>query len=149
MSNKQVVAIFIVGVALLLGAFWAGLHVVKQDSAAAPAANVANQNAQSGTAGKQAAANANAQATDQTPASDTGYVVRVGSGYGTEAEATKYMMEIRRKYPSAYIQGPTDKDSLYRVHIGPYKTRDDANLVANELSSQGTKGVMIFPWPQK
>ena len=40
MSNKQVVAIFIIGIALLLAAFWAGLVIVKQD---APAS--ANQSA--------------------------------------------------------------------------------------------------------
>ncbi|HKP85198.1 MAG TPA: SPOR domain-containing protein [Blastocatellia bacterium] len=145
MSNKQVVAIFIIGMSLLLGAFWAGLYVVKQD-AAPPAAN---QNAQGVQSGKQAAANANSQAGDPQSNGDASYVVRVGSGFGTETEANRYMMEIRRKYPSAYIQGPTDKDTLYRIHIGPYKTREDANLVANELSSQGMKGVMIYPWPQK
>jgi hypothetical protein len=32
MSNKQVIAIFIIGVGLLLGAFWAGLYVVKQNA---------------------------------------------------------------------------------------------------------------------
>jgi len=144
MSNKQVVAIFIIGIALLLGAFWAGLYVVKQDSVP----SVANQNSQGGQPGKPQAANANSQS-DLPSNDDTSYVVRVGSGFGTETEASRYMMEIRRKYPSAYIQGPTDKDSLYRIHIGPYKTRKDADLVANELSSQGMKGVMIYQWPQK
>ena len=138
MSNKQVVAIFVVGIALLLGAFWAGLYVVKQDTA--PSANTntsGNQN--------QAAK----QASEQEATSDTAYVVWVGGSFGTEAQANQYMMEIRRKYPSAYTQGPSNRDTLYRVHIGPYKTREDAQQIANELSSQGKKGVMIYPWPQK
>lgn len=144
MSNKQVVAIFVIGIALLLGAFWAGLYVVKQDTAP----NAVNQNAQSGTTGKPLAANANAQPA-QEQNSEASYVVRAGSGFGTEPEANRYMMEIRRKYLSAYIQAPTDKDPLYRIHIGPFKTREQADLVANELSSQGLKGVMIYQWPQK
>jgi cell division septation protein DedD len=146
MSNKQVVALFVIGIALLLGAFWAGLFVIKQD--AAPNANATVTGGQNGQAAKQAPANANSQAGDQQASADTSYVVRVGGSFGTETEANRYMMEIRRKYPSAYIQGPSSKDPLYRVHIGPYKTREDANLVANELSSQGLKGVMIYPWPQ-
>jgi cell division septation protein DedD len=147
MSNKQVVAIFVIGIALLLGAFWAGLYVIKQD--AAPNANATVSGGQGGQLGKQAPANANSHASDQQANADTSYVVRVGGSFGTETEANRYMMDIRRKYPSAYIQGPSDKDPLYRVHIGPYKTREDASLVANELSSQGLKGVMIYPWPQK
>ena len=34
MNNKQVIAIFIAGIALLLGVFLVGLLVVKQDTAA-------------------------------------------------------------------------------------------------------------------
>ena len=140
MSNKQVVAIFVIGIALLLGAFWAGLYVVKQDTA--PSAN-ANTNA---------ASNQNQPAKqpgEQEASGETSYVVWVGGSFGTEAQANQYMMEIRRKYPSAYTQGPSNRDTLYRVHIGPYKTREDAQQIANELSSQGKKGVMIYPWPQK
>ena len=136
MSNKQVVAIFVVGIALLLGAFWAGLYVVKQDTA--PSANASSNQSQPAK-----------QAGEQEAAGDTAYVVWVGGSFGTEAQANQYMMEIRRKYPSAYTQGPSNRDTLYRVHIGPYKTREDAQQIANELSSQGKKGVMIYPWPQK
>jgi cell division protein FtsN len=138
MSNKQVVAIFVVGMALLLGAFWAGLFVVKQDTAP-------NANANSTSNQNQAAKPASEQEAD----SETSYVVGVGGSFGTQTQADQLMMELRRTYPSAYTQGPNSQNTLYRVHIGPYKKRVDAQQVANELSSQGRKGVMVYPWPPK
>jgi cell division septation protein DedD len=149
MSNRQVIAIFIIGIVLLLGAFWAGLYVVKQDTGASSnqAGGPSNQNAQSGHTPKQAATNA--QAAGQQPESEAGYVVQVGSAFGTVAEANKFMSELRQKYPSAYTQNPGSQDTLYRVRIGPYKTREEAQQAGNELASQGFKGVMIFPFNQK
>ena len=151
MSNKQVIAIFIIGVALLLGAFWAGLYVVKQDTTAnANAARTANQNqpnSNSGnqtSAGKPASANANIQT---HPASnDARYIVQVGASFGTSEKANELTAQLRRKYPSAHTQNPTPPDTLFRVRIGPYNSREDAQQVANELASQGFKGVMIMPW---
>jgi DedD protein len=147
MSNKQVIAIFIIGVGLLLGAFWAGLYVVKQDTAAnANQSRVANQNSQ----------NQNSQAAKPTPpnlttqppqsSSDTRYVVQVGASFGTAEKANELTAQLKKKYASAYTQNPTAPDTLYRVRIGPYQSRDDAQQVATELSSQGFKGVMISPW---
>jgi len=154
MSNKQVIAIFILGVGLLLGAFWAGLHVVKQDASATPnQTNLANQNATSSTAGTQAAAaksptvNANTQTQPQQASSgDTRYIVQVGASFGTVEKANELTAQLKKKYLGAHTQNPTGNDTLYRVRIGPYDRRDDAQQVANELSSQGFKGVMIFPW---
>jgi cell division septation protein DedD len=58
-------------------------------------------------------------------------------------------MDLRRKYPSAYTQQPPGgDDTLYRVYIGPYPKREDAETVQNELSSDGRKGVMIVPKTQ-
>jgi cell division septation protein DedD len=153
MSNKQVIAIFIIGVGLLLGAFWAGLYVVKQDSTAnANNSRVTNQNSQgvaSGTqtsTGKPASANANAQS--QQASSDARYIVQVGASFGTAEKANELMTQLRHKYPSAHTQGPTTSDPLYRVLIGPYNTREDAQQVATELAGQGFKGVMISPLKQ-
>ncbi|MEK6322843.1 MAG: SPOR domain-containing protein [Acidobacteriota bacterium] len=151
MSNKQVIAIFIIGVGLLLGAFWAGLYVVKQDTVAnannsrasnqnSPGASSANQTS----AGKPASANSNTQS--QQASSDARYIVQVGSSFGTAEKANELTSQLRRKYPSAHTQNPAGPDTLYRVRIGPYTSREDAQQVTNELASQGFKGVMIFPW---
>jgi cell division septation protein DedD len=148
MSNKQVIAIFIIGVGLLLGAFWAGLYVVKQDSTAnANQSRSANQNSRAASGGNQnsqPASNANTQS--QPGASDARYIVQVGSSFGTAEKANELTSQLRHKYPSAHTQNPTGTDTLYRVRIGPYNNREDAQQVANELASQGFKGVMIFPW---
>ena len=146
MSNKQVIAIFMLGVALLLGAFWAGLYVVKQD-AATPASQdaAANQNAQGGQAGKQVSANASAQPREQSPGDSARYVVFVAA-YGTLDKAKQLESELRKKYLAAHVQMPGGQDGLYRVNIGPYDKRD-ADKVAGELSNE-RKGIMILPWTQ-
>ena len=144
MSNKQVIAIFIIGIALLLGAFWAGLYVVKQDTL--PSANqgaAANQNAQAGAVGRQ---NSNAQAQAQPAGENARYVVHVGT-YGTLAEAKQLETMLRQKnYVSTYVQMPSGQESLYRVNIGPYDKRV-ADQVAAQLSNE-RKGIMIIPWAQ-
>jgi cell division protein FtsN len=150
MSNKQVIAIFIIGVGLLLGAFWAGLYVVKQDSTSNANSRSANQNSHGGSPGNQTVAGKGASATANTPpqqaSSDARYIVQVGASFGTAEKANELTAQLRRKYPSAHTQNPSGSDTLYRVRIGPYNSRDDAQQVANELASQGFKGVMIFPW---
>jgi hypothetical protein len=149
MTNKQVVAIFIIGIALLLGAFWAGLHVVRQDTA---------PNVNQSSAGNQTPQSQPPQAVARPPAatpasppgsSDARYVVQVGSSFGTPEKANELTAQLKKKYASAYTQNPTAPDTLYRVRIGPYNSREDAQQVATELSSQGFKGVMIFPWAGK
>jgi len=150
MTNKQVIAIFIIGVALLLGAFWAGLNVVKQEPAAnSNQARPANQNAQNASANSNAAIKPvpSTSNTQTPPSSDARYVVQVGASFGTADKANELTTQLRKKYPSAHTQNPTGTDTLYRVRIGPYNSREDAQQVANELATQGFKGVMIFPWP--
>jgi cell division protein FtsN len=154
MSNKQVIAIFIIGVGLLLGAFWAGLYVVKQDTASiANTSRTANQNQQSSRSGNQSSASipasANTNTQTQLASSDARYIVQVGSSFGTAEKANELTAQLRRKYPSAHTQNPTHPETLFRVRIGPYNSREDAQQVANELASQGFKGVMIMPWSGK
>jgi len=149
MSNKQVIAIFIIGVGLLLGAFWAGLYVVKQDTAAnANQSRAANQNAQNqnSQAARSTPPNLTTQPPQPQPSSDTRYVVQVGASFGTAEKASELTAQLKKKYASAYTQNPTGTDTLYRVRIGPYQSREDAQQVATELSGQGFKGVMILPW---
>jgi cell division septation protein DedD len=140
MNNKQVVAIFIIGVALLLGAFWAGLYVVKQDTA--PNANqpAANQNAPGNAAANQSAANQNAQT-----ANDNERFIVSAWTVGTLDEAKKREGQLKDKgYRAAFVQQPTAANPLFQVVIGPYK-RSDAEKVAGELSNE-IKGIKIMPY---
>jgi len=141
MNNKQVVAIFIIGVALLLGAFWAGLYVVKQDTA--PNANqpAANQNASGNSSANQPAANQNAQPST----GNERYIVSVAT-VGTLDEARKIEDQLKKKgYQAAFIQQPTAENSLYQVVIGIYTEKKQAENVASELSNE-RKGIMIKPY---
>jgi cell division septation protein DedD len=136
MSNKNVIAVFVIGLALLLGAFWAGLYAVRKDEAAgrAPAAEPPPV---------QAAPTQAPPTEPQHP--DTRYIVQV-SAYGTAEKANELVSQLKKqKYLAAYTQTPTEVDPLYRVCIGTFKVREDAQQVASELSSQGFKGVMILP----
>ena len=134
------------GVALLLGAFWAGLYVVKQDTAATTGQAVAaNQNSQSGQMGKQTPSNANTAPREPSSGDSARYVVFVAA-FGTLDKAKQLESELRKKYLAAHVQMPGGQDGLYRVNIGPYDKRD-ADKVAGELSNE-RKGIMILPWTQ-
>lgn len=74
------------------------------------------------------------------------YVVQVGSSFDTAEKANELTTKLRITYPSAHTQHPSGGDTLYRVRIGPYDSREDARQVANELTGQGFAGVMILPW---
>jgi cell division septation protein DedD len=143
MSNKQVIAIFVIGIALLLGAFWAGLYVVKQDAEPNSNASVsANQNAQSGQMAKPSTAGASEQAANESAK----YVVFVAA-YGTLNEAKQLEAQLKSKnYLATYVQMPGAQQPLYRVNIGPY-SKDDAEKIAAQLSNE-RKGLMIFQWTQ-
>jgi cell division septation protein DedD len=156
-NNKSVVAIFIIGVALLLVAFWAGLNVIRDNrsaSATQSARETAPQpGAQQGRAGAQSSPDSGQSRGQESTGANaatapTRYLVLVAA-FGTDTQANKLTMDLRRKYPSAYTQQPPGgEDTLYRVYIGPYPKREDAETVANELASEGRKGVMIVPKTQ-
>ncbi|HKQ08210.1 MAG TPA: SPOR domain-containing protein [Blastocatellia bacterium] len=149
MSNKQVVAIFIIGIVLLLAAFWAGLAIVKQDAPASAnqTSATANQNAAAGQANKQVASAGLTTRPATQPAGDdnTQYVVLIGT-FGTLEQAKQLESDMRRDYIATHVQMPSGGDTLYRVVIGPYKKRD-AEQVAADLSNK-RKGIMIQPWTQ-
>jgi cell division septation protein DedD len=142
MSNKQVIAIFIIGVGLLLGAFWAGLYVVKQNTDA-------NTNKSPTSAGEaQPAATgktpANTNAPGQPAETSSQYVVFVAS-FGTLEKAKQLEADLQKlNYRAAYVQMPAGQESLYRVNIGPYD-KPDAEKVMNLLSNE-RRGIMILPW---
>ncbi|HJQ70297.1 MAG TPA: SPOR domain-containing protein [Blastocatellia bacterium] len=134
MNNKQVIAIFVAGIALLLAIFLGGLLVVKQDTAA----NV-DKSAQN----KQQPP-ANTQPPDASADGEARFVVHV-QAFGTLAKANELKEELKRTYLAAHVKEPTSQDPLYRVNIGPYN-KTDAEKVASDLSAQGRKGLMIMPW---
>lgn len=137
MSNRQVIAIFITGLALLLGAFWAGMSLLS------PAKVTAPTNSQN-----QAQPPAPAQAQHEVkPAGEPQYIVFVAA-FGTLASAKQMESKLHtQKYLAAHVKSPTDQDTLYRVNVGPYN-KADADRVASELSIEGYRGVMILPWTQ-
>src|SRR5437588_7561470 len=101
MSNKQVIAIFIIGVGLLLGAFWAGLYVVKQDSTTnSNQSRSANQNSRAATANQNASAASNTNVQSPQQGGETRYIVQVGSSFGTVEKANELTAQLRHKYPS-------------------------------------------------
>jgi cell division septation protein DedD len=135
MNNKQVIAIFIAGVALLLAVFLVGLLVVKQGTAAS---------IDKGAQVKQQPSSVNAQPADHAANGDTRYVVHVAA-FGTLQKANDLKEELKQKYLAAHVKEPTGQDPLFRVNIGPYD-KADAEKVASDLSAQGRKGLMIIPW---
>jgi cell division septation protein DedD len=142
MSNKQVIAIFIIGVGLLLGAFWAGLYVVKQDTASTNTNQIGTSVKTAQASVKPTAANANVPA--QAAETSSQYVVFVAS-FGTVEKAKQLEAELQKlNYRAAYVQMPSGQDTLFRVNIGPYD-KADAEKVATMLSNE-RKGIMILPW---
>src|SRR5262245_51687214 len=108
MSNKHVIVVFFVGVALLLGAFWAGLKVTKQDASAGGSANEVGQNAQDHRSDKTPQKPTPPQLTEQAGSADGRYIVVVRQ-YATAEAASQFMNEFRRdpQHRSAYTQPPS------------------------------------------
>src|SRR5215472_8773786 len=150
MSNKQVIAIFFAGVCLLAVAFWAGLSISRHGRVTN---SEAAGSAKSGQATGSAASNGQDRNSGAQPRpSPTGeddqnarFIVHVAT-FGTAEQADQLTRELRRKYLSADTQRPSQGgDTLYRVNIGPYKNRADAEQVARELQGEGRKGIMVLP----
>jgi cell division septation protein DedD len=143
-NNRQAIAVFVLGIAFLLAAFWAGLNVVKRD--AVGASHQSDNPARAAQAARPPGQERPAQVTDE-PRGDAGYILQVAV-FGTADKAGQLVAELRRKYKSAHAQAPAGDDTMYRVLIGPYPTRAETDQVAGELAGQGMKGVMILSWPQ-
>ena len=143
-NNRQAIAVFVLGIALLLAAFWAGLYVVKRDALGA----IHQSDSQARPAqGARLPGQEHAAGAAEEPPGDAGYILQV-AGFGTADKANQAVADLRRKYKSAHVQPPTGDDTIYRVLIGPYPTRTETDQVAGELAAQGMKGVMILSWPQ-
>ncbi|HYM00546.1 MAG TPA: SPOR domain-containing protein [Blastocatellia bacterium] len=145
MSNKQVVGIFVAGILVLLGIFWAGLTVSKDHGSERSSPQASQRRTENA---KPAAPRPSPAATSVDP--NTRYVVRVAS-FGTSQDANQLMQDLRTKYLSAYTQDPErgGKDTLYHVNIGPYDSREAADQVAQELAAEGRKGVTVLEQNQR
>jgi cell division septation protein DedD len=147
MSNKQVIAIFALGIVMMFVAFWAGLSVMKgsivssSNQAAVKNANLTQPQKPAEPAKQTEAAVATANPETTFPAR---YLVRVAA-FGTQQKAEELKNELRnKKFISAYVQMPEGTETLYNVNLGPFERREEAQQVANELSIEGKKVLGIF-----
>jgi len=74
----------------------------------------------------------------------TRFVVQVGA-FAQSLEAEKLEAQLRRKGLPAYVQPATgERDSRWRVRVGPLATRDEADKVAAKLKTQEKLPVWVF-----
>lgn len=144
MSNKQVVAIFVLGIVMMFVAFWAGLSVIQgnivssSNQATVKSANTPPQKpAEPPKQPEAAVADSPAETTPQTL-----YLVRVAA-FGTKEKAEILKEELRESFLSAHIEEPQGAVTFYNVSLGPF-TREEAQQVANTLSIEGKKIGGIF-----
>ena len=145
MSNRQVIAIFLIGLALLLAAFWAGLSVIKDD--ANPTTRASGPQRPAVERQQEQRPEQASTAVAQTGVSGDGrkYIVVVAE-FGTMAEARQLETQLEAlNYISASVTTPEGQYPLYRVEVGPYNNKEDAEQTATELRNQGRKGIMIIP----
>jgi cell division septation protein DedD len=146
MSNRQVIAIFVLGIVMMFVAFWTGLSVIQgnivssSNQATVKSANPATpQKAVEATRPPETAAASPAEETPQTL-----YLVRVAA-FGTRQTAEELKDELRKKgFLSAHVQEPEGDYTLYNVNLGPFGKREEAQQVANTLSIEGKKILGIF-----
>lgn len=147
LSNKQVVAVFITGLLMLLIAFGAGLSIIKSSlSSGTNSEEVKTTKPPAKAEATPPATTSQSENSVQTaePSVPVKYTIKF-QVYGTKEAAERARAELRSKnYWSAYIQEPTGQDTLYQVNIGPYESRDEAQKITSELSTQGYKGLMIY-----
>jgi cell division septation protein DedD len=145
MSNKQVIAIFVLGIVMMFVAFWAGLSVIQgnivssSNQATVKSANTTPQKPVEPPKQPEAAVN---DAPAETPP-QTFYLVRVAA-FGTQQKAEELKDELRKSFLSAHVQMPEGAETLYNVNLGPFGKREEAQQVANTLSIEGKKILGIF-----
>jgi cell division protein FtsN len=145
MSNKQVIAVFIAGLLMMLLAFGAGLSVIKSSLSPGAAQPEMKNTKKADSTSPMAAKPAIETSPNAETSGATKYIIKFNKAYATREAAQRDRAELLSKnYMSAYIQEPTGPDTLYYVNVGPYESRDEAQKIVNELSSQGYKGMMIY-----
>jgi DedD protein len=72
-----------------------------------------------------------------------GYAIQLGS-FASRDNAIKYAGKIREgRFPVFVIQGTAGSASVYRVYVGPEKTRSEANKLAETLAADGHNGMVV------
>jgi cell division septation protein DedD len=146
MSNKQVVAIFVLGIVMMFVAFWAGLSAIQGNIVSSSnQATVKNANTPPSQKPveppKQTEMAGTASSVEATP--QVLYLVRVAA-FGTQQKAEELKDELRKSFLSAHVQMPEGTETLYNVNLGPFGKREEAQQVANTLSIEGRKILGIF-----
>jgi cell division septation protein DedD len=72
----------------------------------------------------------------------SGYAVQVAA-MNARREAETRVKRLQAKGYSAYVETPTSGSTLYRVRVGPFKTKGDAEQVAGRLEKEER---VISPW---
>jgi cell division septation protein DedD len=148
MSNKQVVAIFVLGIVMMFVAFWAGLSVIQGNIVSSSnQATVKNANTpppqKPVEPPKQTETAVTDSSVETTP--QTLYLVRVAAAFATQQKAEELKDELRKGgFLSAYVQMPEGTETLYNVYLGPFGKREEAQQAANTLSIEGIKIAGIF-----
>lgn len=147
LNNRQVITAFAIGITLLLIAFWAGMSV-RRGAEPGVAVTEAFSERASTTSGQSKPADQQ-QPQTLSDSNAAGRFLVVVATVGTETQANEMTATLRRdRYLSTHVQHPGPASgSLFRVVIGPYSKREDAELVQNELLAQGRKGVTVLYTP--
>jgi cell division protein FtsN len=78
-------------------------------------------------------------AAPQRPASRPGYLVQVGA-FGVEANAKALQSKVAQLGQQSHIE---HFDTLYRVRMGPFATRDEAIQARSALEASGISAIVI------
>ncbi len=76
--------------------------------------------------------------TSSTRSQSGGFVVQVGA-FSVEANATALQQQLTSIGQKSYV----DHDTLYRVRIGPFSTRDDAIKARSALEANGISAIVL------
>jgi cell division septation protein DedD len=84
------------------------------------------------------AAAAKTPAAGSSPAAARGWVVQV-SALNAQSEAQTYAADLNRKGFEAFVVSPQPGTSVYRVRVGPFGTKGEADAEAARLAKSGYK----------
>lgn len=107
----------------------------KAGAAAAAGANAAKPAAAPVTAPAAPATNAAPTSTTTTPAVRNGYAVQVAA-VNARGEADTIVKRLTGKGYAAYVEVPKGSVSTFRVRVGTFKTRREAQVVADKLKKE-------------
>lgn len=75
------------------------------------------------------------QAAAKAPPRAGGYVIQVGA-FGSSASARRLLQQLRASGLSGYVKEESSGAAPYKVRVGPFSSRDQANAVAQRLKRE-------------